>query len=167
MNTPPDDRPVRVLVADDDVHILRCYQRAFADPATSRDETTLASLADELFGEGGESLPQARFEVVSCSQGEDAVQEFAKASGEREPFDAVILDIRMPPGINGLEAGKRMRRLDPDVPIVFVSGYSDVPREELLQSVPPPSRVHYFSKPLSFGNLAQQVVEIVRAARDL
>jgi CheY-like chemotaxis protein len=159
--------PVRVLVADDDVHILRCYQRAFAGPATSSGEAALTSLSDELFGDGGENLAQPTFfDVVACSQGDDAVLKFAAASGERQPFHAVILDVRMPPGINGLEAGKSIRRLDPNVPIVFVSGYSEVSREELLQSVPPPSRVHYFSKPLSFGNLAQEVVEIVRAVRD-
>lgn len=158
--------PIRVLAADDDVHILRCYQRAFAGPATPSDEATLTSLSDELFGDGGENLAQPTFDLVACSQGDDAVQKFATASGERQPFDAVILDVRMPPGINGLEAGKSIRRMDPDVPIVFVSGYSEVSREELLQSVPPSSRVHYFSKPLSFSDLAQEVAEIVRAVRN-
>ena len=158
--------PIRVLVADDDVHILRCYQRAFSGPATSSDEATLTSLSDELFGDGGEDLAQPTFDVVACSQGDDAVKKFATASGERQPFDAVILDVRMPPGINGLEAGKSIRRMDPDVPIVFVSGYSEVSRDELLQSIPPSSRVYYFSKPLSFSNLAQEVAEIVRVVRN-
>jgi CheY-like chemotaxis protein len=71
----------------------------------------------------------------------------------------------MPPGINGLEAGRSIRKLDPHVPIVFVSGYSDVSKDELMQSVPPASRLHYFSKPLSFSSLAHDVAEIVRAAR--
>jgi CheY-like chemotaxis protein len=165
LNSSQDNMPIRVLVADDDVHILRCYQRAFASSHASSCETTLATLSDELFGDGGGSLPQPEFDVVACSQGDDAVEKVVAATEERRPFDAVILDVRMPPGINGLDAGKTIRKLDPDVPIVFVSGYSDVSKVELMLSVPPASRVHYFSKPLSFSNLAQEVAEIVRAAR--
>jgi CheY-like chemotaxis protein len=164
-NSSQDDKPIRVLVADDDVHILRCYQRAFASPPASSCEATLASLSDELFGDGGGSLPQPVFDVVACSQGNDAVEKVMAAAEERQPFDAVILDVRMPPGINGLDAGKTIRKLDADVPIVFVSGYSDVSKVDLMRNVPPASRVHYFSKPLSFSNLAQEVAEIVRAVR--
>lgn len=157
--------PIRVLVADDDAHVLRCYQRAFAGSPASGSEATLASLSNELFGDGGGNLPRPLFDIVACSQGDDAVEKATEAFEERQPFHAVILDIRMPPGINGLEAGKSIRELDPDVPIVFVSGYSDVSKDELMRSVPPASRVHYFSKPLSFSELAREVAEIVRAAR--
>jgi CheY-like chemotaxis protein len=166
MNSSQDNVPIRVLVADDDVHVLRCYQRAFANSPPSSGEATLALLSDQLFGTGIGNRPQQPvFDIVACSQGDVAVEKATAATEERQPFDAVILDIRMPPGINGLEAGKSIRRLDPEVPIVFVSGYSDVSKEELQRSVPPASRLHYFSKPLSFSDLARQVVEIVRDAR--
>ena len=69
----------------------------------------------------------------------------------------------MPPGIDGVEAGSEIRKLDPDVEIVFVTGYSDVPLEELQRRVPPPMKLHYFSKPLSFDQLAQDVATWVRA----
>ena len=69
----------------------------------------------------------------------------------------------MPPGIDGVEAGCEIRKLDPDVEIVFVTGYSDVPLEELRARVPPPMRLHYFNKPLSFTQLAEDVVTMVRA----
>jgi FixJ family two-component response regulator len=69
----------------------------------------------------------------------------------------------MPPGIDGVEAGCQIRKQDPDVDIVFVTGYSDVPFEEMLERVPPPMRLHYFHKPLSFSQLAEDVVMMVRA----
>jgi CheY-like chemotaxis protein len=164
LNTSQDNIPIRVLVADDDVYVLRCYERAFSVSSGAGGEAILASLSDELFGPQGGSVPRPSFDIVTCSQGEDAVEKVTTAWEKRRPFDAVILDIRMPPGINGLEAGKSIRKLDPDVPIVFVSGYSDVSRDELVGSVPPVTRVHYFSKPLSFSDLAQEVADIVRAA---
>jgi CheY-like chemotaxis protein len=165
LNTPTEKNRIRVLVADDDVHVLRCYERAFAQPPSGSDDESLASLSEELFGPDAGNVSHPAFDLETCSQGEDAVERAKAAAGEQQPFDAVILDIRMPPGINGLEAGKSIRQLDPNVPIVFVSGYSDVSKDELKRAVPPASRVHYFSKPLSFSDLAQEIAEIVRAAR--
>ena len=73
----------------------------------------------------------------------------------------VILDVRMPPGIDGVEAGSQIRKLDPDVKIVFVTGFSDMTFEELQRRVPPPMHLHYFNKPLSFTQLAEDVVSMV------
>jgi FixJ family two-component response regulator len=69
----------------------------------------------------------------------------------------------MPPGIDGVEAGRRIRELDPDVEIVFVTGFSDLTMSELARRVPPPVRLHYFNKPLSFMTLAENVADMVRA----
>ena len=77
--------------------------------------------------------------------------------------DVVILDVRMPPGIDGVEAGSAIRKLDPNIEIVFVTGFSDVPREELERRVPPPMKLHYFNKPISFMRLAEDVAQMVRS----
>jgi two-component SAPR family response regulator len=69
----------------------------------------------------------------------------------------------MPPGIDGVETGSQIREMDDDVEIVFVSGYSDIPMDELQRRVPPPMRLHYFSKPISFSQLAQDVVTMIKA----
>ena len=68
----------------------------------------------------------------------------------------------MPPGIDGVEAGSKIREFDPDVEIIFVTGFSDVPFAELQRRVPPPVHLHYFSKPLSFTKLAEDVVSMVK-----
>jgi CheY-like chemotaxis protein len=101
------------------------------------------------------------FDIVACSQGQDAIDRAKEAADRGRPFDVVILDVRMPPGIDGVEAGSQIRALDPDVEIIFVTGFSDVPREELERRVPPPMKLHYFNKPLSFVKLAQDVAGMV------
>jgi len=108
-------------------------------------------------------VDQPRFEIVACSQGDDAISLAQEAADDGSPFDVVILDVRMPPGIDGVEAGSRIRAMDPDVEIVFVTGFSDVPLEELQRRVPPPMKLHYFNKPLSFVQLAQDVATFVKA----
>lgn len=157
---------IRVLVADDDSQILRCYRRAFARPAAANGAAGFDSLADELFGSQAAPDPSIAFELVECQQGDEAVDAAEKARNRESPFHVVVLDVRMPPGINGVEAGERIRRLDPEVPIVFVTGYSDVSEDDLQRRVPPPSRLHLYRKPLSFSALARDIAGIVQRARE-
>ena len=154
---------IRVLIADDDEFVLDCYREAFLEPGSTREMRALSALSAELFDVDEDVQEEAKFKVTACSQGNDAISLAKKAAHDGNPFDVVILDVRMPPGIDGVEAGSKIRELDPDVEIVFVSGYSDIPLDELQRRVPPPMRLHYFSKPLSFSQLAQDVVSMVRA----
>ena len=157
-----EDNEIRVLIADDDEHILQAYREAFSDTTSTQQMRTLNALAAELFDPGQADNDEPHFDVVACSQGDDAISLAEEAANDGQPFDVVILDVRMPPGIDGVEAGSRIRQLDPDVEIVFVTGYSDVPLEELQRRVPPPMKLHYFNKPLSLDQLAQDVAEMVR-----
>lgn len=154
---------IKVLVADDDEHVLECYTEAFADDEPASRARALDALEAELFDPEVDIEDQPKFDIVQCKQGDDAITFAAEAHKQGEPFDVVILDVRMPPGIDGVEAGSRIRKLDPDVEIVFVSGYSDIPLQELQRRVPPPIRLHYFNKPLSFTQLAEDVVSMIRA----
>ena len=157
------DDSIRVLIADDDEHILDCYREAFSETDATDHMKALDALEAELFDPSSDLEDAPTFEVVSCKQGDDAITLAREAANDGHPFDVVILDVRMPPGIDGVEAGSQIRELDPDVEIVFVTGYSDVPREELERRVPPPMRLHYFNKPISFMKLAEDVASIVKA----
>jgi CheY-like chemotaxis protein len=152
---------IKVLVADDDENVLECYREAFGGEEQTNQMKALDALAADLFDTTRDIKVQPKFDIVACSQGEDAIKVAEAAAEAGKPFDVVILDVRMPPGIDGVEAGSRIRRLDPDVEIVFVTGFSDVPFEELQKRVPPPIHLHYFNKPLSFAQLAEDVVTMV------
>lgn len=158
------DDSIRVLIADDDERILECYREAFGHNEPADSMKTLGSLEAELFEVEADTEDAPTFEVVSCSQGDDAIALAEEAANDGHPFDVVILDVRMPPGIDGVETGSRIRKMDPDVEIVFVTGFSDVPREELERRVPPPMKLHYFNKPISFTRLAEDVAGLVKEA---
>lgn len=162
MYTRQDQEYIKILVADDDEDVLECYREAFGENEQTDQVRALEELAAELFNPEMDIENQPKFDMVVCNQGDDAVKVAAAARQDGEPFDVVILDVRMPPGIDGIEAGSQIRKLDPDVEIVFISGHTDVPFEELQRRVPPPLRLHYFNKPLSFIQLAEDVVTMVR-----
>lgn len=163
MSAIQDQKIIKVLVADDDERVLQCYREAFGDVEQTNQMRALNTLAAELFDTNKHLKNQPRFDIVACNQGADAIRVAEATRIEGAPFDVVILDVRMPPGIDGVEAGSQIREHDPDVEIIFVTGYSDVPFDELQRRVPPPMHLHYFHKPLSFAQLAEDVVTMVRA----
>jgi CheY-like chemotaxis protein len=144
----------RVLVADDEDSVLKCYLRAFSAHETRQGGTELDELDARLFSTSVVGpATDVGFDVTTCSQGNDALALFRQATAGGAAFDAAILDVRMPPGISGIEAGRRIRELDSNVPLIFVTGFSDVAEEELIQLIPPREKLVYLRKPLSFRKL--------------
>lgn len=158
-----DQEFIKVLIADDDQYVLNCYRDAFTDEEPTNHMKALDALAAELFNPETDIVDQPKFDIVACSQGDEAISLAREAASKGAPFDVVILDVRMPPGIDGVAAGSIIREMDPDVEIVFVTGFSDMSLEELQRRVPPPLKLHYFNKPLSFTQLAEDVVTMVKA----
>lgn len=101
--------------------------------------------------------------ITVCSQGDAAVALFQEAHDNGEPFDVIVLDVRMPPGISGVEAAENIRCVDKEVPIIFISGYSDVAIPNLEERVPPASKMCYVEKPIQLSELADLIVEMSTA----
>jgi diguanylate cyclase (GGDEF)-like protein len=138
----------RILVVDDDAMLigeyLRCLGEGFEpDSATS----TLGDLEKVLFGEETDEHGAAKFEVQSRNQGLAAVEAVREAVKVGSPFSIVFLDIRMPPGIDGIEAARQIRELDKNVNIVIVTGSLSPEPENLAQEIPPADRIFFFKKP--------------------
>jgi len=146
----------RVLVVDDDALLIGEYVRCLGedfepDSAT----TTLGDLEKVLFGEETDERGAARFEVHSRNQGEAAVEAVEAAVQKDEPFAIVFLDIRMPPGIDGIEAAKQIRALDPNVNIVLVTGSLSADPDSLVHQVPPADKIFFFKKPFHAAECRQ------------
>jgi CheY-like chemotaxis protein len=117
----------RILVVDDDPNVLDAYRRVFAP---SLNLTARADeLAAELFGDDGAQSspahPEVAFDIRFCRQGGEAVSAVDQARKDGAPFALAFLDMRMPPGMDGLETARRLRQLDHRLNIVLVTGYSD------------------------------------------
>ncbi len=138
----------RVLVVDDDAMLIDEYVRCLGggfepDQAT----TTLTDLEAVLFGEDTDERGAAKFDVHSRNQGEAAVEAVKSAIEAGNPYAIVFVDIRMPPGIDGIEAAQRIRLLDPNVNIVVVTGSVSPAPANLGKQIPPADKVFFFQKP--------------------
>lgn len=146
----------RILVVDDDVMLIDEYLRCLGeDYEPDSATTTLSELEKVLFGEDTDESGAARFSVETRTQGEPAVEAVEAAVRAGKPYSIVFLDIRMPPGMNGIEAAKRIRAIDPDVNIVIVTGSMSAEVDNLDAEVPPADKIFFFKKPFHSAECRQ------------
>jgi diguanylate cyclase (GGDEF)-like protein len=146
----------RILVVDDDVTLIEEYLRCLGeDYEPDSATTTLSELEKVLFGDETDESGAARFSTASCTQGEPAVDAVREAIKTGKPYSIVFLDIRMPPGMDGIEAAKQIRALDPDVNIVIVTGSMSAEVDNLDAEVPPADKIFFFKKPFHAAECRQ------------
>jgi putative nucleotidyltransferase with HDIG domain len=129
--TAPERNPIRILAVDDELSILMLYKETLHAGSNSH-----------------------HFDLSLCSQAEEALDAVRKAVEEGNPFAVAFLDVRMPPGPDGVWLAEQIRALDPYTEIVMVTGYSDTTPDEIASRVPPTDKLLYLQKP--FHNLEIQ-----------
>ena len=141
VNETPMNR-YRLLVVDDEESILGLYKEILAP--------------DEEFADDIDEEPLLpAFDLTLCSQGDQAVEAVRAAMAKGRPYSVALLDVRMPPGPDGVWTAENIRALDPNIEIVVISAYSDVDTRELNRRVTPPERLLYIQKPLHPEELRQ------------
>ncbi len=150
----------RILIADDEPQLHAAYRDCFAVRAAADDD--LAALGAELFGGGSDNgsvasgdNPFADYRFDYVSQGEDAVARIKAAQEAGDPYATLFLDMRMPPGIDGLETARRVRELDTAINIVVVTGYSDHNPQKIAKVAGPLDKLYYLSKPFRTADVQQ------------
>jgi CheY-like chemotaxis protein len=140
----------RLLVVDDDLGVIAAYRLVLEKVSGGAVQSLfgLDVLESELFGAKQLEAPPLEWRVKFLDQGIDAVNAVQWAKDENDPFTAIFLDVRMPPGIDGYEAAERIRKIDPDVHIVIVTGYSDYTEADFVEVAGPQSHLTYMPKPV-------------------
>ena len=90
-----------------------------------------------------------------CTQGDHALDTVRTANSINEPFAVVFLDLNLSPGPDGLWTGEQIRKLDPHVNFVIVTGLMDVNARTITSRIPPEDKILYVQKPLSIQELRQ------------
>ena len=149
---------LRVLTIDDNPAIHDDFKKIL-----SRDLNAATALAAEEALLLGEALPQiedARFELHSALQGEAGVELARRARVEGRPFAVAFIDMRMPPGWDGLKTIEELWKVDPDVQVVICSAYTEYGCAELRSRLGPSDKLLVLKKPF-------ESIEVQQAASAL
>jgi len=118
-------------------------------------ETLLLAEDDAYVREvAGEILRTCGYTVIVARDGDDAVRKYREL---RDSINLLILDVVMPVK-NGKEAYDEIRKINPSIPVIFMSGYTgDVVLDKGIQD----AAVDYISKPLSENELLKKIHKVL------
>ncbi len=157
---------IRVLVVDDEPGIRDAYRQVLAQSDVSQEVEGFRELRSRLFkNTPAKSRAKGRshsttFEPVFCDQAPAAVAAVKEALAHNQPFAVVFLDMRMPPGPDGVWAAAHIRELDPAVEIVICTAYSDADPSDIGGLVPPEDKLSYLQKPFHPHEVRQMTIAL-------
>lgn len=164
MKKPTPTAVPRILVVDDNPAIHEDFRKIFG-AAGERAAPTAAELA--LFGDAGDTAP-AEFRIDSAYQGQEGLALVQQAQAQQSPYAMAFIDVRMPPGWDGIETTAQIWQHDNDIQVVICTAYSDYSWSETLAKLGRSDRLVILKKPfdtIEVLQLASALSEKWRLAR--
>ncbi len=147
---PSSEKNRRILIIDDN----HAIHEDFAKILRGRDgaQQGLDALESELFGDSSAPKFTAQEYILeSAMQGLDGVEMVRESLEKGEPYALAFVDIRMPPGIDGVETLEQIWKIDPHLHAVICTAYSDYSWEEMMGRLGMSDRLLILKKP--FDNI--------------
>ena len=150
----------RVLIVDDEAAIHTDF-KDMLNPNRRRRLT--AALAETFLDKVPENktsfLPN--FELLHATSGEEAHDIIRQGKASNCPIAAAYIDVRMPPGIDGVEAIRRIRQIEKDIELVIMTAYTDKPLPEIVRDMKLLNKLLYIRKPFAPEEVQQITLSLV------
>src|SRR3984893_5772374 len=130
----------RILLVDDTPAIHEDFRKSLAAAAPIREAEAI------LFGVTARA-PSICFEMDSAFQGEEAIDKVKASLQANRPYAMAFVDMRMPPGLDGLATVERLWQADPRLQIVMCTAYADHSRMDVLNRLEARDRLLILKKP--------------------
>ncbi|HEV3259676.1 MAG TPA: response regulator [Gemmataceae bacterium] len=156
----------KILIIDDNRDIHADFRKVFAN--AQRCATDIDRLEAELFQGGADALPASdvvvQVTIDSAYQGEEGIAKALEAARQGEPYYMAFVDVRMPPGIDGIQTIKRLWRELPELQCVICTAFSDYEWEDIVAELGKSGNLLILKKPfdaIEVLHLAQALAEKV------
>jgi two-component system, NtrC family, sensor kinase len=147
----------RVLIVDDNPAIHADFAKILGPPSAP---DGLDELEAMLLDRTVEPARGPGFTLAFAHQGRDALELVRQAVASAQPFALAFIDMRMPPGWDGLETIEQLWRVDPDLQIVICSAFSDYTWDDLHRRLGARDSLLIVKKPFD-------AIEVVQTAHAL
>ena len=139
----------RILVVDDNPAIHGDFRKILGPPSAAN--SALEAAEAFLFEQDEKAHRPLEFELSSAFQGMEGVELVRKSVLTGKRFAMAFVDVRMPPGIDGIETTELIWQADPDVQIVICSAFSDYSWAQMLRKLGQSDKLIILKKP--FDNI--------------
>jgi CheY-like chemotaxis protein len=155
-----DQRSRRILVIDDNQDIHEDFKTVLMGAATN---TTLDSLENDIFGSDQDQSGNItqEYELDFASQGADGLALVEAGLAANRPFALAFVDMRMPPGWDGLETIERLWQADPRLQIVICTAYSDYSQLDIVNRLGHSDNLLILKKPFDPEEVVQMACALV------
>ncbi len=135
----------RVLVIDDNLAIHDDFRKILSNDVKGRAELQATRAA--LFEETPAPATVGGFAVTFADQGQAGFALVQQAIAAGDPFAMAFVDMRMPPGWDGVETIEHLWQADPDLQVVICTAFSDHAWEQVIQRLGQSDRLLILRKP--------------------
>lgn len=157
----------RVLIVDDNQSIHDDFRKTLVSCLNEK-TMDMKDLEDILFEEDKQAiqanevdLSQLTYDIEDAYQGEQAVEMVQQREQADTPYAVIFMDVRMPPGMNGIKAISNIWGINPHIEVVICSAYSDYSWDEIVQKLGNTDRLLFLKKPFTPVEVKQMVHSLV------
>ena len=150
----------RILVIDDNPAIHQDFRKIFA---SGKAAASLEDAESAFFGETNEAVEvDLDVEIVSANQGQEGLQKVIAAIQTGRPYAMAFVDMRMPPGWDGLTTIERLWEVAPDLQVVICSAYSDNSWSDICKRLGRSDRLLILKKPFDNAEVCQLALALTQ-----
>lgn len=144
----------RIIIIDDNTAIHEDFRKILSDESGS--DAELDSLEASLFGtDAKQSRPSRCYELESAFQGEEGYRMVCEAVEQGRPFNTAFVDMRMPPGWDGVETIRHLWKADPDLQVLICTAFSDYSWSEIVEELGHSDQLLILRKPFDAAEVSQ------------
>ncbi len=152
------DKNRRILLVDDNPSIHEDFKKILLGSQVRNEALDAAEAV--IFGDNHTAKNTAHdFILESAYQGEEALQLVSQSITSGNPYAMAFIDVRMPPGWDGIETIQHIWKVDPALQIVICTAYSDYSWEKMSAKIGVSDNVVILKKP--FDNI--EVLQLAHA----
>ena len=155
----------RILIADDNESIHRDFDKILSSKVEDNEE--MRNLERQLFSadirkERYQVNLTRDFELDHAYQGDEALKMVRTAASENRPYSLIFMDIRMPPGYNGITTISRIWQEFPDIEMVLCTAHSDYTLEEIVSELGMTDQLMFIRKPFDSVMVIQMALALTK-----
>jgi two-component system, sensor histidine kinase and response regulator len=149
----------RILIIDDNQDIHEDFQKILG--GRGNEDASFQNARSAFLGAVKAPVGTGpRFEVSGSLQGQEGLRALQLARSENRPYALAFVDVRMPPGWDGIETIQRLWSEDDDLQVVICTAYADYSFEEIVQALGASDRLLILKKPFDPVEVRQLAVAL-------